>query len=239
MKATGEVMAIETSFEAALMKAVRGAEISRTNLFTPHLSGKTDEEIRALLHVCDHERLFAVYEAVRRGISADEIFDITKIDRWFLMKLSHIADIQAELSKGNLSDELYLKAKKCGYTNADIEKISGCKIANKRYAVYKMVDTCAAEFSAETPYFYSTYDSENEAADFIEEQKSGKKTKKLLEQLLQPAKTCVIIKIRKMQEGISCKSSPPCSRRSMTILPMPSAPRVTRPLSVRSGRPWG
>lgn len=176
MKATGEVMAIETSFEAALMKAVRGAEISRTNLFTPHLSGKTDEEIRALLHVCDHERLFAVYEAVRRGISADEIFDITKIDRWFLMKLSHIADIQAELSKGNLSDELYLKAKKCGYTNADIEKISGCKTANKRYAVYKMVDTCAAEFSAETPYFYSTYDSENEAAEFIEEQKSGKKT---------------------------------------------------------------
>jgi carbamoyl-phosphate synthase large subunit len=176
MKATGEVMAIGTTFEQAIMKAVRGAEISLDTLDLPKLKPLQDDEIRELLHQCTDERLFVVYEALRRGFSYDEIYDITKIDRWFLGKLKALSDLEDALAGGELTDELYEDAKKYGFTDKAIERISGQKIKSPRRAVFKMVDTCAAEFAAETPYFYSTYDDENEAAEFIGRIKDRRKT---------------------------------------------------------------
>ncbi|MBQ7718670.1 MAG: carbamoyl-phosphate synthase large subunit [Clostridia bacterium] len=176
MKATGEVMAIESTFEAAIMKAVRGAEISKDSLRSDKYKDMTDAEVESLLNVCDHERLFVVYEALTRGITPERINEITKIDRWFLYKLLNLANIQKTLASEPLTDELYLKAKKAGYLDKTIEELSGQKVKNPRKASYKMVDTCAAEFSAQTPYFYSTYDDENEAREFIDSHKSNKKT---------------------------------------------------------------
>ena len=176
MKATGEVMAIGTTFEQAIMKAVRGAEIGHDCLISPKMLDLSDEEIHKRLYECNDERLFVVYEALRRDVSVDEIHEITKIDEWFLYKLCKLIDIERELAKGELSDELYETAKKLGYPDKVIERISGCKIENPMHAVYKMVDTCAAEFSAQTPYFYSTYDKEDEAEEFIANQNSNNKT---------------------------------------------------------------
>jgi len=176
MKATGEVMSIGQSFEEAIMKAVRGAEISHDSLNTPHLMELSDEEIRSKLWVQDDERLFVLFEALKRGVTPDEIFAITKIDRWFLYKLLHLVEAERELASEPLTDERYLMAKKLGYPDKVIERLSGAKIPHKRFASYKMVDTCAAEFAAETPYFYSSFDEENEAAEFIAHRNSGKKT---------------------------------------------------------------
>ena len=176
MKATGEVMAIGTTFEQAIMKAVRGAEIGHDCLISPKMLDFSDEEIHKRLYECNDERLFVVYEALRRDVSVDEIHEITKIDEWFLYKLCKLIDIERELAKGELSDELYETAKKLGYPDKVIERISGCKIENPMHADYKMVDTCAAEFSAQTPYFYSTYDKEDEAEEFIANQNSNNKT---------------------------------------------------------------
>ena len=131
--------------------------------------------IRNRLHDCTDERIFVVYEALTRGISPDEIFEITKIDRWFLSKLNNLVKMDARLACG-YDDDLYLKAKRMGYPDKVIEKLSGMKVPNHKKAVFKMVDTCAAEFSAETPYFYSTYDDVNEAAEFIAAKNSSKKT---------------------------------------------------------------
>ncbi|ADU25608.1 carbamoyl-phosphate synthase large subunit [Ethanoligenens harbinense] len=175
MMATGEVMAIGNSFELAMMKAVRSIELKLTTLSSPKLAEKTDGEIRELLHNQDDERIFVVYEAIKRGISADDIFAVTKIDRWFLAKFAHLASVEQGLQDGALIEERYLEAKKCGFLDGDIERLSGQKIPQKRHAVYKMVDTCAAEFAAETPYFYSTWDEENEAAQYLDEHKNGKK----------------------------------------------------------------
>jgi len=176
MKATGEVMSIGTSFEQAIMKAVRGAEISLSSLNSPKHEALSDEEIKVRLHNCDDERLFVVFQALKRGIaSVDEIYDITKIDKWFLRKFLSMAEFEKGLANG-LDEEKYIKAKKLGYPDAVIEKFSGQKIPNHRSAVFKMVDTCAAEFAAETPYFYSTYDSENEALTFKKERPTDKKT---------------------------------------------------------------
>ncbi len=176
MKATGEVMAIGQSFEEALMKAVRGAEISHSSMNSPKHKELSDEEIHSRLSVCDDERIFVVYEALKRGISVDEIHAITMIDEWFLNKMLNLVAMDEELSKGVLTDELYLKAKKMGYPDKVIKEFSGCSIDNPRYASYKMVDTCAAEFDAQTPYFYSTYDEQNEAEEFIEKNGTDKKT---------------------------------------------------------------
>ncbi|NLA86555.1 MAG: carbamoyl-phosphate synthase large subunit, partial [Clostridiales bacterium] len=175
MKATGEVMAIGTTFEEAIMKAVRGAEIGHDSLNDKTCAGQDTETIRARLYDCTDERIFVVYEALKRGISLDEIYSITKIDRWFLSKLNNLVKMDSKLSEG-FDDETYLKAKRMGYPDNLIESLSGLKVTNPRRAVFKMVDTCAAEFSADTPYFYSTYDDENEAAEFIKAKNSGKKT---------------------------------------------------------------
>ena len=176
MKATGEVMSIGTSFEQAIMKAVRGAEIKRDCLNDPNLADKTDDEIISQLSVCDDNRLFVVFEALHRGVSAEKIHEITLIDEWFLAKLTKLVEIEKEMKDSPLTDELYLRAKKLGYTDAVIERISGKKVTNPRKAVFKMVDTCAAEFRAETPYFYSTYDDENEAEEFLSGLKKDRKT---------------------------------------------------------------
>ncbi|MCI8501325.1 MAG: carbamoyl-phosphate synthase large subunit [Oscillospiraceae bacterium] len=175
MMATGEVMAIGTSFEQAMMKAVRGAELGLVTMNLKKLEDKTTEYIREKLHDCDDERSFVVYEALKRGISPEEIHEITKIDNWFLYKLLNLIQMERSLMDGELTDEKYLAAKKYGFLDETIEALSGQKIKNPQFAAYKMVDTCAAEFAAETPYFYSTYDEENEAARFIEEHDSGKK----------------------------------------------------------------
>lgn len=175
MKATGEVMAIGVSFEQAIMKAVRGAEISLDSLNMPKLAKLSDEEIRKKVAVCDDERLFVMFEAIKRGITCEEIHDITKVDLWFLYKLKNLVKIEKQMAE-NLTPELYIEAKKRGYPDKVIERISGRKIEAPLKAVFKMVDTCAAEFSAQTPYFYSTYDEENEAEQFIKEHGSGNKT---------------------------------------------------------------
>ena len=176
MKATGEVMAIGQTFEEAIMKAVRGAEISLDTLNSPKLKELSDAEIKAKVSICDDERLFVIYEALQRGVSVEYIHDVTKVDEWFLYKLVKLVQMEKELAKGELSDELYLKAKRMGYLDKVIKRISGCEIAHSRFPVYKMVDTCAAEFAAETPYFYASYDEENEALEFLEHDDPERKT---------------------------------------------------------------
>ena len=176
MKATGEVMAIGQSFEEAIMKAVRGAAISHDTLNTATLKDLPLEDIHAHLFLCDDERIFYIYEALTRGITPEEIHRITQIDVWFLHKLVNLVNMDRRLAEGNLTDELYLQAKKMGYLDKVIRKMSGCEIANPRHCGYKMVDTCAAEFAAQTPYFYSSYDDENEAAQFIEKNGTDKPT---------------------------------------------------------------
>ncbi|MEG2054354.1 MAG: carbamoyl-phosphate synthase large subunit, partial [Oscillospiraceae bacterium] len=176
MKATGEVMSIGHNFEEAIMKAVRGAEIGHSSLNTPKLKALTDKEIYDKISVCDDERLFVVFEALKRGVSVDDIFNITKIDRWFLCKLQNLVKMEAELSKGNLTDELYSRCKFNGYPDKVIKEFSKCEIKKPMIPNYKMVDTCAAEFAAETPYFYSSFDDENEAEEFLQERKNPKQT---------------------------------------------------------------
>ncbi len=169
MKATGEVMAIAPTFEQAIMKAVRGAEISLTTLNAPKFAGMSRDELFGELHKTTDERLFVVFAALKAGISADEIFQITKIDRWFLNKLNHLVKYEASISGKKLTRGEYLTGKKFGYTDADLKKFSGNQVPHRR-ACFKMVDTCAAEFSAQTPYFYSTFDDieHDEAKSFVD-----------------------------------------------------------------------
>ena len=176
MKATGEVMSIGSGFEIALMKAVRSIELGIDTLNLPKLEKKSDEEIREIIARMDDERLFAIYAALKRQImTPDEIFDMTRIDRWFLSKLNRLVAMEKELASSPLDEETYLRAKKLGYLDSTIERLSGQQPPVSRHAVYKMVDTCAAEFDAETPYFYSTWDEENEAALHNEKLATGKK----------------------------------------------------------------
>ncbi|MCC3349819.1 carbamoyl-phosphate synthase large subunit [Ruminococcus albus] len=176
MKATGEVMAIGTTFEQAIMKAVRGAEIGHDCLISPKMADLTLEEIKDKLKKPSDERIFLVYEALRRGVSVDELHAETMIDEWFLYKLTKLIDMERKLAKGDVSKETYLEAKRMGYPDKVIERISGEPVKEHAHAVFKMVDTCAAEFAANTPYFYSTYDDEDEAEEFIAEQKQKKET---------------------------------------------------------------
>lgn len=176
MKATGEVMAIAPTFEQAIMKAVRGAEISHDTLNDKEFAELSNASVYDRLSVCDDRRIFCVYEALKRGITVEQIHNITLIDEWFLEKLKNLIAVENELKDGELTEDLYVRAKNKGFLDRTIEKITGKKVENPLVPVYKMVDTCAAEFEAETPYFYSTFDKENEAEEFIKEQKSDKKT---------------------------------------------------------------
>lgn len=162
MKATGEVMSIAPSFEMAIMKAVRGAEIG---LDTLNNKAVDKLDMMEALHSQDDLRLFSVFRALKNGVSVEEIHSITMIDEWFLYKLKNLADYEKEIADKPVSSEMYLKGKKLGYTDAAIERISASPLAFHRNAVYKMVDTCGAEFAAETPYFYSTYDNACESRE--------------------------------------------------------------------------
>ncbi len=178
MKATGEVMSIGSSFEEAIMKAVRGAEISHNTLGDKGMMALSDQEVHDKLYECTDLRLFAVYEALRRGIAVEEINRITAIDKWFLYKLLNLVKMERELAEcQELTDELYLRAKRMGFLDQVIRQLSGKEIKNPRHAVYKMVDTCAGEFAANTPYFYSSYEEENEAAEFISKHSDPAKKK--------------------------------------------------------------
>ena len=176
MKATGEVMSIGTSFELAFMKAVRSIELGIDTPNLPKLVDLSADELRAMIPKCDDERIFVIYQALKKGVPASEIHEITMIDHWFLSKLKKIATMELELSTGALDEIKYMKAKKLGFLDKTIEKLSGQKPPIERAAAYKMVDTCAAEFDAQTPYFYSTWDDENEAKLHIEENPTDKKT---------------------------------------------------------------
>ncbi|MCM1300022.1 MAG: carbamoyl-phosphate synthase large subunit, partial [[Eubacterium] siraeum] len=179
MKATGEIMAIGTTFEAAMMKAVRSIELGMDTMRKKDFMSMTDEEVLQKLYDVDVDRSFCVFEALKRNIPVQKICEITKIDKWFVSKLKNLKELEDWLSDGDLTQEKYDTAKKYCYLDKSIEALSGKTLKEwgieKRLAVYKMVDTCAAEFSAETPYFYSTYDDENEAEEFIKEHDTGKK----------------------------------------------------------------
>lgn len=169
MKATGEVMSIAPTFEMALMKAVRGAEIS---LETLNRADHTGEDVITRIKKCDDMRLFHLFEAIKKGYTLDELHDLTKIDLWFLKKLENLAAFEAVLAQGEMTDALYMKAKKLGYLDRSIARIAGVKKLPKVVSSYRMVDTCAAEFDAMTPYFYEVFGGTCEARAFKE---SGKK----------------------------------------------------------------
>ena len=176
MKATGEVMAIDTSFEQAMMKAVRSTELGVDSMHMKKYEEMPLEELMA--HIRDgveDERAFQVFAALGRGVSVAQLHEITLIDEWFLEKLVNLIELERWLADGELTQEKYLTAKQYGYLDTTIERMSGQKCPMHRSAVFKMVDTCAGEFKAETPYFYSTYDEENEAEQFIARTDSGKK----------------------------------------------------------------
>ncbi len=162
MKATGEVMAIAPSFEMALMKAVRGAELGLDTLNAAPLS---DAPLSERLAAQDDRRLFTVFEALKAGMTVDEIFNITKIDRWFLWKIQKLAAFEEQVKNG-LSDADYKKGKLLGYTDEALCRLSGASSVPGMEMHYKMVDTCGAEFDAETPYFYSSFDEECESRIF-------------------------------------------------------------------------
>ena len=168
MKATGEVMSIGINFEQAMMKAVRSIEMGLDTLNLPKLGNLSDSEILATLQQSDDERIFVIYEALKRQITIEEITAITKINPWFLHKLNNLVQMEQALAHQPMEEPLYLAAKQFGFLDQTIEQLSGQQIPWRRPAVYKMVDTCAAEFAAQAPYFYSTFDEENEAAEFIE-----------------------------------------------------------------------
>lgn len=173
MKATGEVMAIGSSFEQAIMKAVRGAEISLETLNHPKFEKMSKEQLYGEIEKMTDERLFAVFAALKVGITVDEIFAATKIDRWFLGKLENLVEFERSILGKKLTKKEYECGKKLGYTDKALLKISGEKLPAHRRACFKMVDTCAAEFAAKTPYFYSTYDdvSHDEAKPFVDASK--------------------------------------------------------------------
>ena len=174
MKATGEVMAIGVSVEQALMKAVRGAEIGCDTLRMKKLGELSDQALMELIGRCTDERMYAVYEAIGRGVSLEELHALTKIDMFFLHKFANLYAMEKRLREGNVDAETYLRAKTMGYPDSAIRRLSGQELPAHRNPVYKMVDTCAAEFEAQTPYFYATYDEENEAKEFLEQKQEKK-----------------------------------------------------------------
>lgn len=171
MKATGEVMAIDRSFEAAFLKSIRSLEIGLTGLRLPELTKLNDEELRKRLEEADDQRIFIIAEALARGFSIDDIYKITLIDKYFLKKIKNIIDFAIKFEKSQLTAELLRAAKKLGFSDLELAELKGLteneiRSLRKQYNItptYKLVDTCAAEFDAVTPYFYSCYEEENEA----------------------------------------------------------------------------
>ena len=178
MKATGEVMSICDNFEGALMKAIRSLEQHVDCLLSYDFSALSKEEILEKLEIVDDRRIWMIAEAVRKGISYDEIHAITKIDKWFIDKIAILVEMEQALKTQELTPELLKEAKRIEFpdnviarlTGKDEREIHNMRHANGIVAAYKMVDTCAAEFAAETPYYYSVFGSQNEV-----EETSGKK----------------------------------------------------------------
>ena len=170
MKATGEVMSICTNFEGALMKAIRSLEQHVDCLMNEDYSGYSDEEITEMLNRVDDRRIYVIAEAIRRGVTYETIHDITKIDVWFIDKLAILVEMENTLKTQPLTKELLLEAKRIEFPDNVIAKLTGkttkdIKALRNEYgihAAFKMVDTCAAEFEATTPYYYSCFKSENE-----------------------------------------------------------------------------
>ena len=178
MKATGEVMSICNNFEGALMKAIRSLEQHVDSLMSYDFTGLSKEDLLEQLSIVDDMRIWRIAEAVRRGIDYDTIFKITKIDRWFIDKIAIIVEMENALKNEELTPELLREAKRIEFPDNVIARLTGksereihdMRHENGIVAAYKIVDTCAAEFAAETPYYYSVYGSENEV-----EETSGKK----------------------------------------------------------------
>ncbi len=170
MKATGEVMAIGRTFESSFKKAIASIESKYTGLLRGLHTECSEDELKALLHVQDDRRIFRVAEALNRSVSVDEINKITKIDKWFIYKIKSIIDTENKLKFEHLTPELYMEAKEKGFLDEEIAKYAQITIdevekfrkENAVSASFKIVDTCAAEFKAYTPYYYSTYNEKDE-----------------------------------------------------------------------------
>ena len=173
MKATGEVMSICNNFEGALMKAIRSLEQHVECLMDYDFTELTDDQLEDQLHVVDDRRIWVIAEALRRGVSYDQIHEITKIDKWFIDKIAIIVEMENSLKNEPLTPELLKTAKRIEFPDTVISRLTGKsedEIKQMRYdnnivASYKMVDTCAAEFEAATPYYYSVYGGENESVE--------------------------------------------------------------------------
>lgn len=173
MKATGEVMSICTNFEGALMKAIRSLEQHVDCMMSYDFSALSKEEVLKQLEVVDDRRIWVIAEALRKGVTYDEIHEITMIDHWFIDKIAILVEMEERLQKEELTVELLKEAKRIEFPDNVIARLTGkeeTEIRDMRYAngitaAYKMVDTCAAEFAAETPYYYSCFGSENEAVE--------------------------------------------------------------------------
>ena len=171
MKATGEVMSLGRTFEESILKAIRSLEIKACHLELPEFKNMDEEELIEEIKKHDDKRPFAICEALRKGVTIDKIYSLTSIDRFFLEKFYHIVQIENELKSEPFSKELFIKAKTYGFSDEYLGKIyhkSKIEIykyrrENNIYPVYKMIDTCASEFKSYIPYFYSTYEHENES----------------------------------------------------------------------------
>ena len=178
MKATGEVMSICDNFEGALMKAIRSLEQHVDSLMSYDFTQLTDEELQEELAVVDDRRIWKIAEAIRRGMGYEEIHYITKIDKWFIDKIAILVEMEQKLQNSSLNAETLREAKRLEFPDSVIARLTGNterQIHDMRLeygitASYKMVDTCAEEYEAETPYYYSVFGSENEAV-----QTSGRK----------------------------------------------------------------
>ena len=178
MKATGEVMSIDRTFESALLKALTSIETKCDGLHIPFVTGLDDERLVEKLKACDDERIFCIAEVMRRKLmDVEELYSLTKIDRWFLNKIKGIIDLEERLQEGPLTKNMVYEAESRGFTDTDIITLSGVsrdvlqdiRVYNDIYPVYKMVDTCGGEFDALTPYYYSCYDEEDESIRSPEE----------------------------------------------------------------------
>ena len=173
MKATGEVMSICNNFEGALMKAIRSLEQHVDSLMSYDFTGLTDDELEKQLAVVDDRRIWVIAEALRRGVKYEHIHEITKIDLWFIDKIAILVEMENRLKTEELTVDLLKEAKRIEFpdnvisqlTDIDEAHIKKMRYDNGIVAAYKMVDTCAAEFEAETPYYYSVFGSENEAVE--------------------------------------------------------------------------
>ncbi len=172
MKATGEVMAIDRSFAAALQKAVRSLETDAPDLLWENPKWSDPERLMLDIRVASDERLWALATSLRRGLTESEVSSESGVDRWFIREIEQIVLMERRLAESSLDDYLLWQAKRQGFSDSQIAQLTGMDeraVRDQRYAagitpVYKMVDTCAAEFEAATPYYYSTYEEENEAA---------------------------------------------------------------------------